>query len=292
MDSHPLLKTLGIDNLHHGACTGEWIETTGEPITSLNPSTGEPLGTVTGARRPECQLVLARALERFDSWRMVPAPARGEVIRQLGNKLREHKEPLGELIALEMGKIRSEGLGEVQEMIDICDFAVGLSRQLYGLTMHSERNRHRMYEQWHPMGAVGIISAFNFPMAVWAWNAAIAAICGDVSLWKPSPATPLCALAVQKICNEVMAENDCQGLFNLIVGGADEGRWMADEGRIPIVSFTGSIPVGRKVAAQVAGRLGRSILELGGNNAIIVMDDADLDLTTRAITFGAVGTAG
>jgi aldehyde dehydrogenase (NAD+) len=292
MQSHPLLKTLGIDGLSHGACTGEWIETTGETITSLNPTTGEPLASVTGARRPECQLVLARALERFDSWRMVPAPARGEVVRQLGNKLREHKEPLGELISLEMGKIRSEGLGEVQEMIDICDFAVGLSRQLYGLTMHSERDLHRMYEQWHPVGAVGIISAFNFPMAVWAWNATIAAICGDVSLWKPSPSTPLCALAVQKICNDVMVENDCQGLFNLIIGGANEGRWMADEGRIPVVSFTGSIPVGRKVAAQVAARLGRSILELGGNNAITVMDDADLDLAMCAITFGAVGTAG
>ena len=223
---------------------------------------------------------------------MRPAPARGEVIRQLGDKLREHKEELGELISLEVGKIRSEGLGEVQEMIDICDFAVGLSRQLYGLSMHSERPRHRMFEQWHPVGPVGVITAFNFPMAVWAWNAAIAAVCGDVVLWKPSEHAALCALAVQRICNEVMKENDCQGVFNLMLGGADVGEWLADNKQVPIVSFTGSIPVGRKVAARVAGRLGKSILELGGNNGIIVMDDANLDIAMRAITFGAVGTAG
>jgi aldehyde dehydrogenase (NAD+) len=236
--------------------------------------------------------VLAKAAERFVEWRMRPAPARGEVVRQLGEKLRKHKEALGELISLEVGKIRSEGLGEVQEMIDICDFAVGLSRQLYGLSMHSERGRHRMFEQWHPMGPVAIITAFNFPMAVWAWNAALAAVCGDVCLWKPSPHGILCSVAVQRICNEVMEENECAGVFNLIAGDADVGEWLADNKRVPIVSFTGSIPVGRQVATRVAGRLGRSILELGGNNGIIVLEDADLDLATRAITFGAVGTAG
>ena len=290
--SHPLLERLSIANHSSGASHGSWVETSGDAIVSLNPTTGDVLGQVYSARKPDCQLVLAQAQKAFRSWRMRPAPGRGEVVRQLGNKLREHKEALGELIALEVGKVRSEGLGEVQEMIDICDFAVGLSRQLYGLTMQSERPQHRMFEQWHPVGAVGIISAFNFPMAVWAWNAAIAAVCGDVSLWKPSPHGVLCGLAVQQLCNEVMADNDCEGVFNLIAGGADVGAWITSNKRIPIVSFTGSIPVGREVAARVAGRLGRSILELGGNNAIVVMDDADLDLAVRAITFGAVGTAG
>ncbi len=292
MASQSLLSKLGIDGHQHGACWGEWIETTGEPVATIDPTTEEVLASLPPARPPEAQLVLAKASERFGEWRMRPAPARGEVIRQLGEKLREHKQELGELISLEVGKIRSEGLGEVQEMIDICDFAVGLSRQLYGLSMHSERPRHRMFEQWHPVGPVGVITAFNFPMAVWAWNAAIAAVCGDVVLWKPSEHAALCALAVQRICNEVMKENDCQGVFNLMLGGADVGEWLADNKQVPIVSFTGSIPVGRKVAARVAGRLGRSILELGGNNGIIVMDDANLDIAMRAITFGAVGTAG
>jgi len=247
---------------------------------------------VNAATRAEGQLVLAKSLERFGQWRMRPAPARGEVVRKLGAKLREHKQELGELISVEVGKVRSEGLGEVQEMIDICDFAVGLSRQLYGSSMHSERPRHRMFEQWHPVGPVGIISAFNFPMAVWAWNAAIASVCGDVCIWKPSEHAVLCGLAVQKLCNEVMQESDCEGLFNLVVGGADIGEWLAEAKNVPIVSFTGSIPVGRKVASLVASRLGRSILELGGNNAIVVLDDADLNLAVRAITFGAVGTAG
>jgi len=292
MAKHPVLSALNIDELTPGACTGEWSDTSGEELQSHNPANEEPLAAVRMARRPECQLVLAKAAECFVDWRMRPAPARGEVVRALGNKLREHKTELGELIALEMGKIRSEGLGEVQEMIDICDYAVGLSRQLYGLTLPSERPRHRMFEQWHPLGPVGVITAFNFPMAVWAWNAAIAAVCGDPCIWKPSEATPLCAVAVQRLCNEIMEEHDCAGLFNLLVGGADVGEWLTDNPRVPLISFTGSIAVGRKVAAKVAGRLGRSILELGGNNAIIVMDDADMDLATRAITFGAVGTAG
>jgi aldehyde dehydrogenase (NAD+) len=287
-----LLQRLSIENIRSGASHGSWLETAGETISSYNPATGECIGSVQAAQAADCEAVLTRSLESFVEWRMRPAPARGEVVRQLGEKLRANKEALGELISVEAGKIRSEGLGEVQEMIDICDFAVGLSRQLYGLSMHSERPRHRMFEQWHPLGAAAVITAFNFPMAVWAWNAALAAVCGDVTIWKPSELTPLCGVALQQICNEVMAENDCEGIFGLLVGGGDVGAWLSDDRRVPLVSFTGSIATGRKVAAQVAGRLGRSILELGGNNAIVVMPDADLDLAMRAITFGAVGTAG
>jgi aldehyde dehydrogenase (NAD+) len=292
MTHEKLLEKLGIDSQNSGACWGEWLDCSGEEITSINPATGEAIASVSAPRTPECQLVLAKAAERFSEWRMRPPPARGEVVRRLAEKLRQHKDALGEMISVEVGKIRSEGLGEVQEMIDICDFSVGLSRQLYGLTMASERPRHRMFEQWHPLGPVGVITAFNFPMAVWAWNACIGAVCGDVSLWKPSPSAPLCALAVQRLCNEVMAEADCHGVFNLVAGGHDVGEWIADDKRIPLVSFTGSIPIGRRVAAQVAARLGRYLLELGGNNAIVVLEDADLDLATRAIAFGAVGTAG
>jgi aldehyde dehydrogenase (NAD+) len=214
------------------------------------------------------------------------------MVRDLGNALREYQEPLGELVTLEMGKIRAEGWGEIQEMIDICDFATGLSRQLYGLTMHSERPGHRMYEQWHPLGPVGVITAFNFPTAVWAWNAAIAAVCGDTVLWKPSELVPLTAVAVQHLANRVMADHGAAGVFNLLVGAGDVGQMMTADSRLPLISFTGSIPTGRKVAESVARRLGRSILELGGNNAIIVAPDANLDLTTRGILFGAVGTAG
>jgi aldehyde dehydrogenase (NAD+) len=223
----------------------------------------------------------------------VPAPKRGEVVRALGDELRAHKEALGRLVALEMGKILPEGLGEVQEMIDMCDFAVGLSRQLYGLTIASERPRHRMSEQWHPLGPVGVITAFNFPVAVWAWNAALAAVCGDTVIWKPSSQTPLTAIAVQHICNRVMARFGCDGVFNLVIGsGRDVGQRLVDDARVPLISFTGSTAQGRKVATSVAGRFGRSILELGGNNAVIVMDDANLDLALRAIVFAAVGTAG
>jgi L-aminoadipate-semialdehyde dehydrogenase len=287
-----LLSELGIAGLHAGACWGAWVETTGEEVGSINPANEQPIGSFRAARAPECHLVLAKAAERFIEWRARPAPQRGDVVRQLGDRLRAKKKELGELVSLEVGKIRSEGQGEVQEMIDICDFAVGLSRQLYGLTMASERPGHRMFEQWHPLGPVGVITAFNFPIAVWAWNAALAAVCGDVVLWKPSPVATLSAMAVQQICNEVMAENMCQGVFNLVAGGTGVGEWLTDNKRIPLVSFTGSIPVGRQVATRVAERLGRTILELGGNNGIIVLDDADLDLATRAITFGAVGTAG
>jgi aldehyde dehydrogenase (NAD+) len=275
-----------------GACTGEWLPTTGDEITTFDPTTAKPLATIRGAGSAEYDAVIAAASKRFVEWRMRPAPVRGELVRRLGERLRQKKAALGELISLEMGKIRSEGLGEVQEMIDVCDFAVGLSRQLQGLVLQSERPRHRMFEQWHPLGPVAVVTAFNFPMAVWAWNAALAAICGDTLVWKPSPHTPLCAQAVQGICNEVMAEADAGGLFNLLIDAAGVGQRLADDPRVPLVSFTGSIAVGREVAKRVAARLGRAILELGGNNAIIVLDDADLDLAVRAITFGAAGTTG
>ena len=287
-----VLARLEIEGLQSGACTGDWLATKGEALVSVDPTTGEVLGTVRAATIADAEVVLARSSAAFESWRMRPAPLRGEVVRALGNALRDHKDDLGALISLEAGKIKSEGLGEVQEMIDICDFAVGLSRQLCGITTHSERPRHRMFEQWHPLGPIAIVTAFNFPMAVWAWNAALGAVCGDVMLWKPSPRTPLTALAVQQIANRVMREHDCLGVFNLLVGDADVGSWLGDNRGIPLVSFTGSTAVGRKVAATVAARLGRTILELGGNNAIIVMDDADLDMAVPSITFGAVGTAG
>jgi aldehyde dehydrogenase (NAD+) len=237
--------------------------------------------------------VVERAQSAFLTWRMLPAPRRGLLVRDLGNALREQVEPLGELVSLEMGKIRAEGIGEVQEMIDICDFAVGLSRQLYGLTMHSERPGHRMYEQWHPLGPIGIISAFNFPVAVWAWNAALAAVCGDTMIWKPSPSVPLTAIAVQHIANRVAADHSLDGIFNLVIGPNESvGEALVNDPRLPLISFTGSVRVGRSVAQKVAARLGRTILELGGNNAIIVAADADLEMAVRAILFGAVGTAG
>jgi aldehyde dehydrogenase (NAD+) len=264
----------------------------GAAITSEDPSTGVPLGVVRGASEGEHEAVVAHASARFEEWRMVPAPVRGQLVRRLGELLREHKEALGALVSLEMGKIRSEGLGEVQEMIDICEFAVGLSRQLHGLTIASERPRHRMMEQWQPLGPVAVVTAFNFPVAVWAWNAALAAVCGDTVVWKPSPHTPLCALAVQRLSDRAMKDVGQPGIFSLLVGGHEGGRWMAEDRRLPLVSFTGSSAVGAKVAGAVGARLGKSLLELGGNNAIVVMADADLDLATRAIVFGAVGTAG
>ena len=279
-----VLQALGI--------TEDCSSGSGSFIASENPSTGAILGRVRGCSRADYDAIVEASRARFLEWRMRPAPKRGEVVRRLGELLREYKEPLAALISLEMGKIRAEGLGEVQEMIDVCDFAVGLSRQLYGLTIATERPRHRMMEQWHPLGPAAVITAFNFPMAVWSWNAAIAAVCGDVCVWKPSPLTPLCSVAVQQLCNRAMAEHDALGVFTLAAGGAEVGAWMSDDPRVPLVSFTGSIAVGRNVAAKVAGRLGRSLLELGGNNAIIVLDDANLDLAVRAITFGAVGTAG
>eukprot|EP00913_Durusdinium_trenchii_P028356 g26584.t1 len=251
------------------------------------------LARVRTATRAQYDQVVESSVAAFESWRMLPPPERGEIVRRIGNALREHKQDLGLLVTLEMGKIRSEGEGEVQEMIDMCDFAVGLSRQLYGLTMASERPRHRMFEQWHPLGTVGVITAFNFPVAVWAWNAAVAAVCGDVTIWKPSHNTPLTAIAVQNIVNRVTDEAGHSGVFNLCIDGESEvGRWMTADERLPLISATGSCAMGHSVGAEVAKRLGRSLLELGGNNAIIVTESADIDLALRAVLFAAVGTAG
>jgi aldehyde dehydrogenase (NAD+) len=260
---------------------------------SIEPSTGQVLGEVLLADEDCYRQMVPQIQQAFLAWREVPAPRRGQLIRDLGTALREQIEPLGTLVSREMGKILPEGVGEVQEMIDICDFAVGLSRQLCGQTMHSERPGHRMYEQWHPLGPVGIISAFNFPVAVWAWNAALAAVCGDTMLWKPSLQTPLVSIAVQQICNRVMSDHGVTGLFNLIIGPDETvAQTMVADPRFPLISFTGSTEVGRNVAGTVARRLGRSLLELGGNNALLVHSDADLDLAVRAIVFGAIGTAG
>ncbi len=287
-----VLESLKIATRNAGTYAGsDWVRAD-EATCSLNPSTGAEIAMVELATGETYDAAVSAAQDAFTSWRQVPGPARGLMVRGLGEALRRYKEPLGKLVSLEMGKIYQEGLGEVQEMIDICDFAVGLSRQLYGLTMQSERPQHRMMEQWQPLGPVGIISAFNFPVAVWCWNAAIAAVCGDTCVWKPSPKTPLTAIAVQHICNEVMREFDCPGVFNLVVGDERIGAAMANDTRLPLISATGSTRMGRSVAAAVGARLGRSILELGGNNAIIVDETADLDLATRAIVFGAVGTAG
>ncbi len=289
-----ILESLHIEPLNSGACYGDWIaEPSGSELESLNPATGEPLARVKQAGLADYALVVERASEAFLDWRMVPAPKRGEIVREIADELRAHKAALGALVALENGKILPEGLGEVREMIDIADFAVGLSRQLYGLTMHSERPGHRMYEQWHPLGVIGVISAFNFPVAVWSWNAMIAAVCGDCVLWRPSSEVPLAAIAVQKICNRVTDRHGLKGVFNLVVGPSRPiGESLINDRRIPLVSFTGSTEVGRHVAETVARRLGRTILELGGNNGIVAMDDANLDLVLRAVLFGAVGTAG
>ena len=292
MNHTSVLAELGIAELEAGACWGKWVETSGREVVSINPTTEQPLGLVKAARRPTCQLVLAKALEAHLAWRTRPSPARTDLVRLLAGKLREKKSALAELIAHEVGKPRAEAQAEVQSMIDICDFAAGQGRQLYGLSMNSQRPRHRLFEQYQPLGVVAVITAFNFPMAVWAWNACLAAVCGDTVIWKPSEHAPLCSLAVQQLCNEVMQQADALGVFNLIIGGADVGEWLADNKRIPLVSFTGSTTVGRTVAARVAVRLGRSILELGGNNAVIVLPDADIELATRAITSGVIGTAG
>jgi len=288
-----VLERLGIRPVNAGASAGRWLDTKGAEVVSSNPATGEPLAAVRQAVAADYETVIATAQKAFETWRTVPAPRRGEVIRVLGNALREHKDDLGRLVALENGKILSEGLGEVQEMIDICDYAVGLSRQLYGLSMHSERPSHRMYEQWQPLGVVGVITAFNFPVAVWAWNAAIAAVCGDTVVWKPSHKVPLCAIAVQAIADRVLAAEGFPGVFGLVMGSVSEvGERMLADTRIPLISATGSTRMGRRMAGVVGPRMGRMILELGGNNAIVVLDDADLDLAVRAVTFAACGTAG
>jgi len=288
-----VFEALGLTDPNPGAAARGWLPTTGAELVSENPATGKPLARVRMATAAEYDRVAAAAAETFRSWRLVPAPRRGEVVRDLGEELRRLKDPLGRLVSLESGKILSEGLGEVQEMIDICDYAVGLSRQLHGLTLPSERPGHRMMEQWHPLGPVGIITAFNFPTAVWAWNAALAAVCGDSMVWKPSPRTPLCAVAVQRLCERVMERHGCPGVFNLVIGpDAEVGARLLEDRRLPLISATGSCRLGHVVADTVGKRLGRMILELGGNNAVIVLDDADLDLATRAVVFGAVGTAG
>ncbi|TAK54279.1 MAG: aldehyde dehydrogenase family protein [Gammaproteobacteria bacterium] len=290
-----ILQGLGIEAVNPGACSGEgWHAAAGAAlIESVNPATGEVIARVRAASASDCDRVVASAAATFRDWREVPAPRRGEAVRLLGAALRARKDLLGSLVSLEMGKIKAEGDGEVQEMIDIADFAVGQSRMLYGLTMHSERPRHRMYEQWHPAGVVGIISAFNFPVAVWAWNAFLAAVCGDTCVWKPSPKTPLCAIAVQRICNEVLASAGLPPVFQLMIPADNAlAEQFVDDRRVALVSFTGSTAVGRRVAERVAARLGRSLLELGGNNAIIVDEFANLDLVVPAVVFGAVGTAG
>jgi L-aminoadipate-semialdehyde dehydrogenase len=294
MNVREVLTSLEIEPLNSGACGDGWIEhPSGGEIASVNPADGSTIARVAIAGAPDYDRVVCAAVQAFHSWRLLPAPQRGQIVREIGGELRAQKPALGALVSMEMGKILAEGLGEVQEMIDIADFAVGLSRQLYGLTMHSERPGHRMYEQWHPLGVAGVISAFNFPVAVWSWNALIAAVCGDCVLWKPSPQTPLTAIAVQKICDRVFARHGLKSIFNLVIGANDVvGEAMSNDPRLPLISFTGSTRVGRHVAEAVARRLGRTILELGGNNAIIVMDDADFDLALRAVLFGAVGTAG
>ncbi|WP_028387922.1 aldehyde dehydrogenase family protein [Legionella fairfieldensis] len=290
-----LLKHLHIKEMNPGAFSGQgWHSETGAgTLSSFNPSNGEKLAEIAACSMQDYQHVLERAEKAAALWRQIPAPQRGEIVRQIGQSLRENKDHLGTLVSLEMGKSKQEGDGEVQEMIDIADFAVGQSRMLYGNTMHSERPNHRMYEQWHPYGIVGVISAFNFPVAVWSWNAFIAAVCGNVTLWKPSAKTPLCAVAVQHICNEVLQRNHCPEIFSLIIPKSHEiAEAMVTDPRIPLISFTGSTAVGKQVATKVAGRLGKTILELGGNNAIIVDESADLNLAIPAIVFGAVGTAG
>jgi len=293
MDIQLMLQQLGIKEINNGTSTGLNNFGSGETISSISPVDGAIIGKVTSTTREDYEKVMETATAAFKTWRMKPAPLRGEIVRQFGDKLRELKQPLGELVSYEMGKSLQEGLGEVQEMIDICDFAVGLSRQLHGLTMHSERPGHRMYEQYHPLGVVGIISAFNFPVAVWAWNTALAWICGDVCVWKASEKTPLCSIACQNIIASVIKENDLpEGLSCIINGDYNVGEFMTTDKRVPLISATGSTRMGKIVAQTVAARLGNSLLELGGNNAIIVTPDADIKMTVIGAVFGAVGTAG
>nr|WP_299072019.1 aldehyde dehydrogenase family protein [uncultured Allomuricauda sp.] len=290
---HEALKQLGLAQINDGTSTGSKNFGSGETISSYSPVDGALIGKVTTTSKADFENVMEAATSAFKDWRLMPAPQRGEIVRQFGEKLRELKEPLGKLVSYEMGKSYQEGLGEVQEMIDICDFAVGLSRQLHGLTMHSERPGHRMYEQYHPLGVVGIISAFNFPVAVWAWNTALAWVCGDVCVWKPSEKTPMCGAACQNIIVQVLKENNLpEGISCLINGDYKVGEMMTADNRIPLVSATGSIRMGKIVAQAVAARLGKSLLELGGNNAIIVTPDADIKMTVIGAVFGAVGTAG
>ena len=289
------LQRLGIKEMNHGACTGtQWFDTKGEVIESYSPADGKLIGKIAQATADDYEAMIVKSHQAFLEWRKVPAPKRGEVVRQIGNALREKKEDLGMLVSYEMGKIYQEGLGEVQEMIDICDFAVGLSRQLHGFTMHSERPDHRMYEQYHPLGIVGVISAFNFPVAVWSWNAMLAMVCGDTVVWKPSSKVMLCAIAVHNIIADVLKANDVpEGTLCLAAGNSKNvgDNFLADK-RVPLISATGSTAVGKRVGKIVGERLGRSLLELGGNNAIIITPEADMEMALRAVLFGAVGTCG
>ena len=290
-----ILKKLNITQVNPGAYSGyQWRSTDhSSHMASLNPATLETIAVISPCTLDDYQQVMNRLQSAFLTWRTTPAPKRGDIIRQMGDALRAHKDALGTLVSMEMGKSKQEGDGEVQEMIDMADFTVGQSRMLYGKTMHSERPMHRMYEQWHPYGIVGVISAFNFPVAVWAWNAFLAAICGNVTLWKPSSKTPLCAIAAHHICSEVLRHNQCPDIFGLVIPEShDVANVLIDDPRIPLISFTGSTKVGRQVATSVASRLGKTILELGGNNAIILDESADLKLAIPAIVFGAIGTAG
>ncbi|MBI1226488.1 MAG: aldehyde dehydrogenase family protein [Bacteroidetes bacterium] len=287
------LSKLHLKEKNPGTSTGQNSHDSATYIESFSPVDGAFIGSVSQTTREQYEAVLAKAEEAFLTWREIPAPKRGEIVRQYGEELRKYKEPLGQLVSYEMGKSLQEGLGEVQEMIDICDFAVGLSRQLYGLSMHSERPHHRMYEQWHPLGVVGIISAFNFPVAVWSWNSMLALVCGDVCIWKPSEKTPLCGVACQNIFQDVLKNNNVpEGVVSLINGDYKVGEWMTSDTRVPLISATGSTRMGKIVAQAVAGRLGRSLLELGGNNAIIVTPSADVNIVLTGAVFGAVGTCG
>ena len=292
MSKLDFLDKLGIEDVNLGGYSDKWLGS-GSDLDCITPVDGSLIAKVKQCNPGDYESIMQNSSEIFKKWRMEPAPKRGEVVRKLANAFRKHKISLGKLISWEMGKIQAEGEGEVQEMIDIADYAVGLSRQLYGKTMHSERPNHRMYEQWHPLGVVGIVTAFNFPGAVWAWNAMIAAVCGDVMVWKPSSKTPLTAIAIQKIVNEVMSPLGWDGVMSLLVGSSrDVGELLVHDRRIPLVSATGSCHMGRKIGEAVAKRLGKSLLELGGNNAIIVMPDSDPELVLRAVLFGAVGTSG
>lgn len=290
-----VFKALNLQDINDGTATGQAFFSNGnaEIKDIYSPVDGALIGKVRYTTQDEYERVITQSQESFKTWKKLPAPKRGEIVRQYGNLLREYKEPLGKLVSYEMGKSYQEGLGEVQEMIDICDFAVGLSRQLYGLTMHSERPDHRMYEQWHPLGVIGIISAFNFPVAVWSWNSMLAAVCGNVCVWKPSEKTPLSAIACQKLMAQVLKNNNLpEGIFSLINGDFKVGEWLTKDTRVPLISATGSTRMGKIVGGEVGARLGKSLLELGGNNAIILSEYANLDLAIRAVLFGAVGTAG
>src|SRR5688572_4249203 len=289
-----VLSDLGIKKKNAGVSTGaKWFRSKGSTLDSYSPVDGKLIGSVVSADEKTYHQVVQQSAKAFAEWRKWPAPKRGEVVRQLGEALRKYKTPLGKLVSYEMGKSSTEGLGEVQEMIDICDFSVGLSRQLHGLTMHSERPQHRMYEQWHPLGPVGIITAFNFPVAVWSWNAMLAWVCGDTCVWKPSEKTPLCSIACQNIVNEVFERAGVpEGVSCIVNGDAAIGKLLAEDENVPLISATGSVRMGKAVAKAVSERLGRPLLELGGNNAIIITENADLEIAIRGALFGAVGTAG